>query len=80
MQQLEAGLVAGTPPLRHNRHRPIQADQRYARHLAGDAVLVTVAASLAEIRDAGCFAARLAGDEFCVISPLNEPEMISHIR
>ena len=41
-------------------------------HAAGDAVLVSLASRLAELRQKAYFPARLAGDEFCVFSASGE--------
>ena len=43
-------------------------------HAAGDAVLISVASELQKLEACGCRVARLAGDEFSVISPLGISE------
>ncbi len=73
MQHLEAALAKGEPfylaviDIDHFK----QINDRHG-HAAGDAVLVALADRLAKLHDQAYFAARLAGDEFCVVSPPGE--------
>lgn len=48
-----------------------QINDRYG-HAAGDDVLVHLAAELAQLTERACFVARLAGDEFVVVSAAGE--------
>lgn len=73
VQHLEAALARGQPF-----HLAIIDIDHFKQindvhgHAAGDAVLVSLAGRLAALHDRGYFAGRLAGDEFCVVSPPGE--------